>query len=205
MATGPHSTNYQIPQITLGDTFNEWRTLSNDSIINKLNRMKVYTGKSGDGISVGMKTDGEMVVEHSGEVSRGVTFSGPVSFNSEYTIINAKKLTIDDYIISIGGTGASLGTAGASGGGSGAADSYITTQGGGGLDAYIMHEFGAYTKAWTRQARQDIGLVKSKGKDRRRVLPSQRKIKWSGTTQKHNNSGLQGLYNLNNDMNKGRL
>jgi len=134
MATGPHSTNYQIPQITLGDTFNEWRNISNDSIINKLNRMKVYTGKSGDGISVGMKTDGEMVVEHSGEVSRGVTFSGPVSFNSEYTIINAKKLTIDDYIISIGGTGASLGTAGASGGGSGAADSYITTQGGGGLE-----------------------------------------------------------------------
>ena len=134
MATGPHSTEYQIPQITLGDTFNEWRNISNDSIINKLNRMKVYSGKSGDGISVGMKTDGEMVIEHSGEVSRGVTFSGPVSFNNEYTIINAKKLTIDDYIISIGGTGASLGTAGASGGGSGAADSYITTQGGGGLE-----------------------------------------------------------------------
>ena len=36
MTTGPHDINYQIPDITLGDTFNEWRTVTNDGIIDKL-------------------------------------------------------------------------------------------------------------------------------------------------------------------------
>ena len=37
MTTGPHSTEYQIPDITLGDTFNEWRTTTNDGIIDNEN------------------------------------------------------------------------------------------------------------------------------------------------------------------------
>jgi len=157
MATGPHNTEYQIPQITLGDTFNEWRNITNDSIINKLNRMNVYTGKSGDGVSVTLATDGTMTIEHSGEVAKGVTFSGPVSFNNEYTIINAKKLTIDDYIISIGGTGASGGTAGASGGGSGASDLYITNQGGGGLEILRSEGDNANLLWRTTQAGSTVG------------------------------------------------
>ena len=127
MTTGPHSTEYQIPDITLGDTFNEWRTTTNDGIIDKLNRMKVYTGKSGDGISVGMKVDGETVIEHSGHVLKGVTFSGPVTFNGAYTVVNAQEFQVDDYIIMLGATG------GVSAGGAGAADNVISAQGGGGL------------------------------------------------------------------------
>ncbi len=130
MTTGPHSIGYQIPDITLGDTFNEWREVTNAGIINKLNRMKVYTGVSGDGISVGMKDDGETVIEHSGHVTKGVTFSGNVTFNGAYTVINANEFSIDDYTIMLGATYAG---SSASGGGSGSADSTIAAVGGGGL------------------------------------------------------------------------
>jgi hypothetical protein len=141
MTTGPHDTRYQIPDITLGDTFNEWRTVTNDGIIDKLNRMKVYTGTSGDGISVGMKTDGETVIEHSGHVVKGVTFSGPVTFNGAYTIVNAQEFSIDDYIIMLGATGAD--STGLSAGGPGASDAVISNVGGGGIQVLRSEGFTA--------------------------------------------------------------
>ena len=131
MATGPHDNRYQIPDITLGDTFNEWRTTTNDGIIDKLNRMKIYTGISGDGISLDARSDGTLVVEHSGVVQKGVTFSGPVTFNGAYTVVNAQEFSVDDYIIMLGATGA--GSSGLSAGGPGAADSVINSVGGGGI------------------------------------------------------------------------
>ena len=155
MATGPHNTEYQIPQITLGDTFNEWRNISNDSIINKLNRMNVYTGQSGDGISVGLQTDGTMIVEHSGEVSKGVTFSGPVTFNGAYTVVNAQEFSIDDYIIMLGATGA--GSDGLSAGGPGAEDNYINNVGGGGLQILRSDGFTASLLWKTTQAGGTVG------------------------------------------------
>ena len=130
MATGPHDNRYQIPDITLGDTFNEWRTTTNDGIIDKLNRMKIYTGISGDGISLDARSDGTLVVEHSGVVEKGVTFSGPVTFNGAYTVVNAQEFSVDDYIIMLGATGA--GSTGLSGG-PGASDSVINSVGGGGI------------------------------------------------------------------------
>lgn len=130
MTTGPHDTAYQIPDITLGDTFNEWRNTTNDGVIDKLNRMKVYTGTSGDGISVGMKSDGETVIEHSGHVIKGVTFDGNVTFNGAYTVVNANEFSIDDFTIMLGATGLNSGLSG----GTGQEDSYINTIGGGGLN-----------------------------------------------------------------------
>mgnify|MGYP001428283159 CR=1 FL=1 len=130
MATGPHDNRYQIPDITLGDTFNEWRTTTNDGIIDKLNRMKIYTGISGDGISLDARSDGTLVVEHSGVVEKGVTFSGPVTFNGAYTVVNAQEFSVDDYIIMLGATGA--GSTGVDGG-PGASDSVINSVGGGGI------------------------------------------------------------------------
>ena len=131
MTTGPFDTRYQIPDITLGDTFNEWRTTTNDSIIDKLNRMKVYTAVSGDGINVvgtgGSDYTGQWQIQHSGVVEVGVTFNGPVTFNGAYTTINAQEFQVDDYTIMLGATG-HQGT-----GGAGASDTIIGNQGGGGL------------------------------------------------------------------------
>ena len=131
MTTGPFDTRYQIPDITLGDTFNEWRTTTNDSIIDKLNRMKVYTAVSGDGINVvgtgGSDHTGTWQIQHSGVVEVGVTFNGPVTFNGAYTTVNAQEFQVDDYTIMLGATG-HQGT-----GGAGASDTIIGNQGGGGL------------------------------------------------------------------------
>ena len=91
--------------------------------------MKIYTGISGDGISLDARSDGTLVVEHSGVVQKGVTFSGPVTFNGAYTVVNAQEFSVDDYIIMLGATGA--GSTGLSAGGPGAADSVINSVGAG--------------------------------------------------------------------------
>ena len=44
--------NSQISEVSLGDTINDWRTLTNDQIIAKLNLLNVYGIKAGIGLDV---------------------------------------------------------------------------------------------------------------------------------------------------------
>ena len=64
-----------INNLSTSDTFYTWHNKFNDEIIAKLNEVKVYTGLSGDGISVGVNSpSGELEVELSGNVTKGITF-----------------------------------------------------------------------------------------------------------------------------------
>ena len=85
---GVEDNNFQIEDLTSNTSFFEWATKTNTDIIGKLNRLKIYDGISGDGINVvvGNTADevgftptgvsaGDILVELSGSVSKGMTFN----------------------------------------------------------------------------------------------------------------------------------
>lgn len=104
MSTGPQFNTYEIADVSLGDTFQEWRRITNEDIIDKLNRLKLYTGISGDGISVGVNTAGEFQIEHSGHVLKGVTFGSDVTVLGQMTTLYSNNVTVADYNLVLGGT-----------------------------------------------------------------------------------------------------
>ena len=104
MSTGPQFNTYEIADVSLGDTFQEWRRITNEDIIDKLNRLKLYTGISGDGISVGVNTAGEFEIEHSGHVLKGVTFGSDVTVLGQMTTLYSNNVTVADYNLVLGGT-----------------------------------------------------------------------------------------------------
>ena len=94
---GVEDNNFQIEELTSNTSFFEWASKTNTDIIGKLNRLKVYDGISGDGINVvvGVTSDsagftptgvsaGDILVELSGNVSKGMTFND-VSINGTLT------------------------------------------------------------------------------------------------------------------------
>ena len=78
---GVEDNKFDISDLTESQTFLEWFNKTNDEIIDKLNRLEVFDGASGDGIDVsvgttlGGGTSGVMLVQMSGNVTRGVTFA----------------------------------------------------------------------------------------------------------------------------------
>jgi hypothetical protein len=62
--------DYLIPIVSLNDTFESWRTKTNDEIIEKLNLLKVYGTTAGDGLMVGVSTGGTAAYAFSGNVLR---------------------------------------------------------------------------------------------------------------------------------------
>ena len=163
MSTGPQFNTYEITDVSLGDTFQEWRRITNEDIIDKLNRIKLYTGISGDGISVGVNTAGEFQIEHSGHVLKGVTFGGEVTILGQMTTMHSTNVTVADYNLVLGGTYESGGT-GCSG------DSEILTAGGGGIIIaradgpsagwlWKPHQIGTcgHTGAWTTNENIEFG------------------------------------------------
>ena len=103
-STGPQFNTYQIADVSLGDTFQEWRRITNEDIIDKLNRLKLYTGTGGDGISAGVNTAGEFAIEHSGFVQKGVTFGSNVTILGQMTTVHSNNVTVADYNLILGGT-----------------------------------------------------------------------------------------------------
>ena len=84
---GVEDNQFQISDLANNTSFFDWASKTNTEIIAKLNRLKVYDGISGDGINVivGATTDnvgnpstgissGDIFVELSGSVSKGMTF-----------------------------------------------------------------------------------------------------------------------------------
>jgi len=93
---GVEDNDFDISDLDANTTFFEWASKTNTDIIGKLNRMRLYDGISGDGINVVVGTTtiteagsptpttitaGDIFVEMSGTVAKGVTFNGDVSIN----------------------------------------------------------------------------------------------------------------------------
>ncbi|HAW82174.1 MAG TPA: hypothetical protein DCX27_22200, partial [Balneola sp.] len=80
---GVETNTYQIPDLVLSDTFYEWYTVTNNSIIEKLNLMKLYqlgsvsiSGQGsvvGDGISAGTDTSGNLFIEVGSTIDKDIT------------------------------------------------------------------------------------------------------------------------------------
>lgn len=93
---GVEDNKFQIDDLTDTTSFFGWASKTNTEIIAKLNRMSVYDGLSGDGINVvvGLTGDttvgsgtshsispGDLFVELSGTVAKGMTFNDDVTIN----------------------------------------------------------------------------------------------------------------------------
>lgn len=126
MPTGPANSSYIIPTLTLSDTFYEWYTLTNNEIIDKLNRLKVYDLAGNTGITLDRGNDGLITVYIDTVIPGDHTFTGNITFNGTVTTVNSNFMTIDDYNLVLGAVGSSGGTGGTS-------DVNITNAGGGGL------------------------------------------------------------------------
>jgi len=120
---GVENNEYQIPNLVLGDTFNEWLTVTNSSIIAKLNNMTAYGVTGATGINVDTNSSGLAEVYLDDTISQGITFTGNIIFNGAVTTINSTNLTIDDYNLVLGDTDGHAGTA----------DANINAGGGGGI------------------------------------------------------------------------
>lgn len=110
---GVEDNKFDISELTASQTFLEWFNKTNDEIITKLNTLEVFDGASGDGIDVsvgttsGSGTAGIMLVEMSGNVTKGVTFQD-ITVNGElnYAFNNSETKSIVQIVGStIGGTG----------------------------------------------------------------------------------------------------
>ena len=123
MPTGPSSNQYIIPDILLSDTFNEWLTVTNTDIIEKLNFLKVYTATGTGGITVDTLTNGDAQISIAEIIPGPHTFTGNITFNGTVTTVNSTEMTVDDYNLVLGHTA----------GGSGGSDAEINAAGGGGI------------------------------------------------------------------------
>ena len=126
MPTGPASSSYIIPPLTLSDTMYEWYSLTNNEIIDKLNRLKVYEVAGDTGIAVNLGDDGVATVYIDTVIPGDHTFTGDITFNGTVTTVNTNLVTIDDYNLVLGAVGSNGGTGGT-------ADTVITNAGGGGI------------------------------------------------------------------------
>lgn len=126
MPTGPANSNYIIPTLTLSDTFYEWYTLTNNEVIDKLNRLKVYQIAGASGISASQGDDGIATVTIDTVIPGDHTFTGNITFDGNVTTVNTNLITIDDYNLVLGAVNSSGGTGGTS-------DTIITDAGGGGI------------------------------------------------------------------------
>lgn len=110
--TGPQNNTFIIPKLSLGDTFKEWFDVTNTRIIEKLNLLRVYTATGIDGITANTDTSGELVIGIDTIIPGDHIFTGNITFNGQTTTINSTEVTIDDYILELGHTGASGDTGG---------------------------------------------------------------------------------------------
>ena len=126
---GVETNSYDIPELVLGDTFYEWFTVTNSSIINKLNRLEIYSafsagGSAGDGISAGADSTGALHIELNSPIQKDLVFNGNITVNGSTTTINSTDFSVDDYNLILGATATAASDAdimdnsgGASGGG----------------------------------------------------------------------------------------
>ena len=154
-SNGPDQNSFQIPEVALGDTFNVWRDATNTSIY-KLNKLRIYRGVSSASIELVTDAGGTLTANLADNVNKGVTFIQPVSFESGVTFngevtfnaprftVNAQMVTIDDFNLVLGDTGAPD-------------DAKIENAGGGGL--LLRRGSSGNTAEWVWRAVQAHGVT----------------------------------------------
>lgn len=126
MAGLPDDNLYQIPYLQGNDTFYDWVNYHNTLHVNKLNKLKIYDGLSGDGIVFTLGTTasndpqggatagsdliaGSFRCDIAETIARGVTFQGDVSINGtlNYDINSLELPSVTSRVHPVGGYTAS--------------------------------------------------------------------------------------------------
>jgi len=94
---GVENNDYQINPLAAADTFYDWITKENDEIIEKLNRLRVYDGLSGDGINVSIDASGDATFSLNNEVPNGITFLDNVKIDGilDYDMGNSQTSSMN--------------------------------------------------------------------------------------------------------------
>lgn len=81
--------DFQIPLVGLNDTFETWRVRTNNSIIGKLNKLRIYGATAGDGMMIANSTGGTLAIAFSGNVLRqNTTFCNDLHVGGNFTVEN---------------------------------------------------------------------------------------------------------------------
>jgi len=98
----------QILQVSLGDTINDWRTLTNDQIIAKLNLMKVYDISAGTGLSAiggfaGGGSGGTYEMEVSDTIAKNITIDGNLDVTGNVSFSTAGEVSFPNGLVNVNG------------------------------------------------------------------------------------------------------
>ena len=94
--------------MSLGDTINDWRTLTNTDIIGKLNLMKVYdisalTGLSVTGGFAGGGTGGTFEMSVADTIGKGITIDGNLVVTGNVSFSTAGEISFPNGIVNVNG------------------------------------------------------------------------------------------------------
>ncbi len=100
--------NEQISIVSLGDTINDWRTLTNTDIIGKLNLMKVYDIAALNGLSVtggfaGGGTGGTFEMSVADTIGKGITIDGNLVVTGNVSFSTAGEVSFPNGLVNVNG------------------------------------------------------------------------------------------------------
>tara|TARA_R110000824_G_scaffold73568_6_gene187302 strand:+ start:2776 stop:5523 length:2748 start_codon:yes stop_codon:yes gene_type:complete len=100
--------NDQISIVSLGDTINDWRTLTNTDIIGKLNLMKVYDIAAATGLSLtgGFRdggTGGTFEMSIADYIGKGITIDGNLVVTGNVSFSTAGEISFPNGIVNVNG------------------------------------------------------------------------------------------------------
>jgi len=98
----------QIALVSLGDTINDWRNLTNDQIIAKLNLLKVYDIGAGVGLDVtggvaGGGVGGTYAMQVSDTISKGITVGGDLVVTGSVSFSSAGEVSFPNGLVNVNG------------------------------------------------------------------------------------------------------
>ena len=98
----------QIDLVSLGDTINDWRTLTNDQVIAKLNLLKVYDISAGIGLDVtggvaGGGVGGTYDMQISDTIAKGITIGGDLVVTGSVSFSTAGEVSFPNGLVNVNG------------------------------------------------------------------------------------------------------
>ena len=108
MADITNINNSQISEVSLGDTINDWRTLTNDQIIAKLNLLNVYGIRAGIGLDVtggylGGGSGGTYDMAISDTIAKGITIDGNLLVTGSVSFSSAGEVSFPNGLVNVNG------------------------------------------------------------------------------------------------------
>ena len=98
----------QIALVSLGDTINDWRNLTNDQIIAKLNLLTVYGISAGIGLdaiggAAGGGTGGTFEMQVSDTIGKNITIDGNLDVTGNVSFSNAGEVSFPSGLVNVNG------------------------------------------------------------------------------------------------------